>query len=543
MPQAESIRKYDGMFYDWGGLWRNVLHLGIDMDPTGSTTNSAKLQAAIDEFPDDNSRKVLVFPPGTYLLDSEIYLRRRNLSLLAPGGAKFQKGTSINYVFNGSTGNCDGLRVYGFEADLNRSAFTDGADLTSFIFLCRASDIKIRQCYIHNFSEECLKFYKTKNVEISYNRFEDGFDNGVQLHNPENDNYSGSGPDQGSDNIIVAYNTFRNIDDLTFGAGNGIGVTVQATSPTQTIKNVRIIGNLFEDCLRAAWGEIVDVWAENIHLIGNTSNRSIGTAFGVVGARGVTMQGNVAYNPGMPGILSSEVAGFQLASGNNNTPAKGCIISGNTAIDDRVGAAREMMYGVVVNSGEDIHIGSNTIIGAKVRKVWSIAWGFTTGNVVDVDDPPAAEVGLSSGVTLQDRDVIGSGGYFFPTWNVVEYDTEAKDDGTDGLFDTSIASDRFCIKRPGRYQVLGVAAIAYGAVAGGNSGEIRARIELNSATVTEVKTTATTITTEETGITVQAMDLVCAPGDQIKFGLWQDTGNDMTIVNTRSSFKIRRVGP
>ena len=340
----------------------------------GTTVNDEPLLQALADMPAAGG--TLVLPPaGDWLFDAVDLARvgRRGVTLVAAGARVVKSPRTATHLFRDEQGRSPGLTVVGGTYELSAAAFRKG-DTVSAFFLVRADDASFLDVTVRDGIEEGLKLYTPRRLRVRGGRFERLVNNGVQIHAPHADGFTGDAPERDTENVVVEDAAFALVDDGLHGM-EGQGVSVSGGSPRITARGVRVRRCTFTACVRGAWAEFnqpempgVDIRFDDNKVVGAECH-----GLGLVGVRGGGMRGNRVLDTGRvvagePGVACSEVAGLIL-SGSEGTPGEDLVVEGNEIVERRAGPAARMQYGILVRRQERAVARDNVVRGQTVRAI------------------------------------------------------------------------------------------------------------------------------------------------------------------------------
>lgn len=414
-----DIERLLGRFYDAGGAVFNIMHRRYGGENTGLSENDTAINQALVDVKNAGGGR-LIFPPGTYLIDSiNLSLVGVPLVIEAWGATLVKSGTTATHMFKDTSGLTNNITFLGGKYNLSRSSFSNGSTVSMYHSI-RVDDITLFGCYIYDGVEEGLKLYGPRRVKVISCRFENIRNDGIQVHNPLTDQHTGTVPKRDVDDIYITGCTFKNIDDGAAGALNGQGVTFNSTDPNYTTKNGRVIGNLFENCIRGIWTEFNTEGSpgENFQFNNNVVINSISHGIGFVGIEGGTVIGNRFHNIGSATSVSSEKAAIILSGSSAPRPQnKYCVCVGNSVVDDRGGSAI-MQYGIIVKQSHYAHIADNRIFGHTTKAILVDRNTTITKPTIRPTVSPQAQASLAVAPT------IGTGSWTQLDWDKSVYDTD-----------------------------------------------------------------------------------------------------------------------
>lgn len=337
----------------------------------GVTDDTGAIERALAALPDSGG--TILFPARHIFLCDGVVLARPGATILAHGATIRKAPATRQHLFRDTAGAANGLAVYGGTFELARGSFSPG-DTVSAFFLVRARNLRWLGCRFVDGIEEALKLYKCQEVWVKGCTIETLFDNGIQIHTPADDGFTGSRADQDTRHIWIEDCVIRGVDDRLHGTGNGIGVAVQSSSPARTSRDVFVRRCTIEGCVRGLWHE-VNVAGNpgvNVNFDHNTIVRAELSGLGLVGLRGGGARGNTILDAGRvvpdPPQTSSETAGI-LISGSEGAESEELLVADNVIADRRPPGRRCMQYGIWVGRGRRLTVRDNRVTGATVREV------------------------------------------------------------------------------------------------------------------------------------------------------------------------------
>jgi putative cofactor-binding repeat protein len=321
----------------------------------------------------------------------------------------------------------DGLTFEDIEFDGNPGSPPYGQS-ASAILGYRTRSLNVLNCYFHDFVDVGIKLRDGARLYASGNRFINTMENGIEIHHYDRDVRTGQAyawrPELQGNHVIIG-NEFKRITRLEdenlvdacavallantttpawkTGTGYVVGQMVsyrgvsyaakvahsnQAPPNTaywsvvgapQRIRNVRLIGNHVEDCLRGFVHESNELNLEGRHIIisGNTFENGVsgGPAQNIYGkvailvnaVQGGVVSGNTIRNPGNhelsdPNALTT--AGIIVTASAGITSCEQIDVVNNQIFDD-TGDPQRTEYGVYVTAGTDVRIVGNRGSGMR----------------------------------------------------------------------------------------------------------------------------------------------------------------------------------
>lgn len=356
-------------------------HLGVNFlsyQDTAVADYDAMFTAMMADISDGT---IINFPGGrTYSFDKHNLgaIGHADMRWIGGPGCVFKKkvtgtfGTgNTQHMFYDKASTCDGLQVFGIEFDLSRSSAAAGDTVSAFM-LVRVDRVRFSHCKFRDGIEEGLKTYKCWDLEVADCEFNNIRNNGIQIHAPPVDGYTGVKANRGWERITVRDSYFVDIDDGAGGALDGEGVTFNSTDNTVVCKSGYVYGCYFLRCIRGIHSEgnpqlpgPSACWMDDLHIFDNTVRDSLCHGIIIGGARYSHVHHNTVINPGQTGNVTGGAFGIKMTGTNGATPqpSKHCTMDHNVVYDDRGGSA-QMTVGIFVTVCEDFVVEHNDAQGA-----------------------------------------------------------------------------------------------------------------------------------------------------------------------------------
>jgi hypothetical protein len=297
------------------------------------------------------------------------------------GGGAFKKlGTTQTPMFL-LPDESDGVWFDGIEFDGTKASFSAGDPVPAILGYITYS-LQVTNCYFHDIIDVGIKLRDGANLYASGNRFIDIGENGIELHNYDNDvrtgsAYTGTRPVVEGNHTITG-NRFERITRYENPAGplvDACGI-IFVGDDGYPQKNIRITDNVIIDCLRYIWTENNGTTdkADNVIISNNTLHGGVngGTAddiyskngIGIIGAKNVLVTNNTIKNVANTNPVGSDTSCITVSgTGNENIQITGNHCSDDSGLSDRT------EYGIRVVNGSDLRIFNNYIAGTSTGSI------------------------------------------------------------------------------------------------------------------------------------------------------------------------------
>lgn len=353
----------------------NVMHdYGAAGD--GSTDDTTAIQNAINAL--STKGGIVYFPPGTYLISSDLIVSNNNIIVLGSGRASTIKPSANSQANCLKISECNNITVRDIQINGNKSNVDQlgaGTQYTKLngIYITGCDDVTIENCYIHDYYAGGILADSSTNLFIQNNRIKNGIDNGIFLRPSPED--------------------------------------VACTTAT-------IVGNIVSN---GSYSGIQCIRSNYITIAGNVSysngpSQKQGDGIGLEGCSHCTITGNVCYSNGIQGINIR-----YTNEGGANLGCSHVVVAGNecynhTSSDGDAG-------GIEVNATDDIQVIGNVVDRNYYGININVDGGIGVTNAVFVDNSVRNSInrGININLTAQsnfvfsNNVVIGSGSDNFYT--------------------------------------------------------------------------------------------------------------------------------